>query len=377
MAGMDTRVIVAEGDAFARGRAVGENCAENIRVLLKQQDYMNILDGSGSLRDWLPRAKAVVPLIEKHAPVALAEMQGTAAGADLPFDDILLLTCAYDKNFLYWAELEKADKARQAKKEAQQGGCTSMAAFTPDGLICAENNDERPWEWDQAKQDIVLHCIAPDGLETLIFTHPGIPACMGMNSAGLVLMWMYIDNGDRADGLPSCTMTREVLTRRSLAEAVEYLRSVPHTMPNSFLLAHESDGICSVEAAPAAFGASYSKTFFTHANVIYEPQLFRTDDTGQPKRPPLGQRDRRMAELVKSRYPNITIDDAKSFITDSEDMDHEKGINNEWTLASMVFHPSKGQLHIAIGMGLERNFETVSFRNNNQWPQRHRGAESI
>jgi len=362
MAGMNTRVIVAEGDALARGRIVGEQCAASIRKLLELQDYMNILDGSGSLWDWLPRAKATVPLIEKHAPVALAEMQGTAAGADLPFDDILLLTCAYDKNFLYWTELEKTKKADQAEKEAEQGGCTSFAAFTPEGMICAENNDERPWEWDEARQDVVLHLIDGDGLETLTFTHPGIPAYMGMNSAGLVLMWMYIDNGDRADGLPSCAMTREVLTRRTLDEAVDYMRSVPHTMPNSFLLAHESDGICSIEAAPSAFGASYSDTFFTHANVIYEPPLFGNDES---KRPPLRQRDCRMAELVSARYPNITIDDAKAFICDSEDIDHEKGINNEWTLASMVFHPRAGQMHIALGMGLDRNFETVSFRNSN------------
>lgn len=327
---------------------------------------MNILDRSGSLRDWLPRAKAVLPLIEKHAPITLAEMQGTAAGADLPFEDILLLVCAYDKSFLYWSELEKAQTAKQAgENPADQGGCTSFAAFTPDGLICAENNDDRPWDWDEARQDVVLHLIDADGLELLTYTHPGIPAYMGMNSAGLVLMWMYIDNGDRADGLPSCAMVREVLTKRSLDEAVEYMRSVPHTMPNSFLLAHGSDGICSVEAAPSAFGASYSSTFFTHANVIYEPELFLKDETGRPMRPSLRQRDCRMAKLVKAKYPNITVDDAKSFLCDSEDMDHEKGINNEWTLASMVFHPSAGQMHVAIGMGLERNFETVSFRRFN------------
>ncbi len=361
---MNDRAIVAEGGAFARGKVVGEQCAAGIRKLLECQDFMNILDRSGSLRGWLPKAQATVPLIEKHAPTALAEMQGTAAGADLPFDDILLLVCAYDKSFLYWTELAKAKKA-EADAAEQQGGCTSFAAFTPDGLICAENNDERPWEWDEGTRDVVLHLIDEDGLETLTFTHPGIPAYMGMNSAGLVLMWMYIDNGDRAYALPSCVMTREVLTKRTLAEAVDYLRSILHTMPNSFLLAHESDGICSVEAAPSAFGASYSDTYFTHANVIYEPELFVPDENGQPKRPPLGQRDCRMAELVRARYPDITIDDAKAFITDSEDIDHEKGINNEWTLASMVFHPSAGQMHIAIGMGLERKFETVSFRNDN------------
>ena len=40
---MNTRVIVAEGDAQARGRIVGEACADSIRRLLECQDYMDIL----------------------------------------------------------------------------------------------------------------------------------------------------------------------------------------------------------------------------------------------------------------------------------------------------------------------------------------------
>ena len=48
--------------------------------------------------------------------------------------------------------------------------------------------------------DGVIHHRDESGLETLIYTHPGIPAYMGMNSAGLCLLWMAIDNGERAAG---------------------------------------------------------------------------------------------------------------------------------------------------------------------------------
>ena len=357
---MDTRVVIAEGDAFVRGRIVGAACAEDIRAILTSQDFMNILDRSGNLRDWLPRARKALPLIEEHAPVSLGEMQGLAEGAGLDFEDILLLTCSYDKSFQFMSELAEA---RQVKGKSDTAGCTSFAALTPNGLICAENNDDRPWDWDNANHDVVLHLIDSDGLEVLNYTHPGILATFGMNSAGLVLMWMYIDNGDRADGLPTYAMVRETLSKRTLAEAVDYLRSVPRCMPNAFLLARDGEGICSVEAAPSGFGASWSETYFTHANVIYEPELYCRDDRGRRLKPPLRQRDCRMARLVGDTYPHITVDDAKRFVSDSEDLDHEKGINNEWTLANLVFHPTAGELHIAIGMGLERHFETVSFRN--------------
>ena len=52
-----------------------------------------------TLPDWLPHARGLLPFIQEHAPNTLEEMKGMAAGSDLSFDNILLLTCAYEKWF--------------------------------------------------------------------------------------------------------------------------------------------------------------------------------------------------------------------------------------------------------------------------------------
>ena len=46
------------------------------------------------------------------------------------------------------------------------------------------------------------------GCKTLLYTHAGVPAYMGMNSAGLCVTWIYIDNGERANGPPTCVLIR-------------------------------------------------------------------------------------------------------------------------------------------------------------------------
>ena len=40
---------------------------------------------------WMPSAERFVPYIEKHAPNTWWEMEGMAKGAELDFEDILIL----------------------------------------------------------------------------------------------------------------------------------------------------------------------------------------------------------------------------------------------------------------------------------------------
>ena len=65
----------------------------------------------------------------------------------------------------------------------------------------------------------------------LVYTHPGYPAYMGVNGAGLAVLWQYIDTGERNDaGVPTCVMLRELLAQTSLDAAVALLHAAPLTV---------------------------------------------------------------------------------------------------------------------------------------------------
>ena len=89
---------------------------------------------------------------------------------------------------------------------------------------------------------------------------------------------MYIDDGERGAGLPTCVLIRELLTMRSVQEAVDYLERTPHAVPNAFLLGHPEGllhgGRYSLTAASAfAKGQASSGT----PTTILDPELATAD----------------------------------------------------------------------------------------------------
>ena len=116
--------------------------------------------------------------------------------------------------------------------------------FSPPGLIqktaapfAGQTNDEDFSEWIPYL-DVVLKHQNTEGPSALVYTHPGIAAYMGMNNAGLSVLWQYIDNGERAaDGLgvPTNCIIRELLFYDDLDDAVAFSEtSTPHHSQSLF-----------------------------------------------------------------------------------------------------------------------------------------------
>jgi len=321
-----SRILTVTGTPFERGRQAGVALAEEIRELLICQESADSEADGMTLHEWLPEARRFLPMIEAHAPRVLEEIEGWAAGAKLPFDELLLLTCAYER-FM-------------AAKAASH--CTAFAMQTPDDrVLCGQNNDEAPAFWAEGRHDrVLLHC-QEDGLQTAIYTHAGIPAYMGMNNAGLCLTWMYIDNHRRQVGVPTNVLIREFLYHRDFDAALGWLRTIPHAVPNAFILAAPGQSPVLIEAAPNAV-AMRRGTALTHANTVTESDIL----DGEPLPASCG-RQGRLQDLVEAN-PQATVEEAKAFLLDTvHSGDH--AICHDKTLASMVFEPDKVRMHIAFG----------------------------
>ena len=91
-------MIRAQGSARERGLQIGEATRQQIQKILAAQDDADTHQDGRSIRHWLPEAQKLLPYIQNYAPTKLAEMEGLAEGAQLCFDDLLLLTCAYEKH---------------------------------------------------------------------------------------------------------------------------------------------------------------------------------------------------------------------------------------------------------------------------------------
>jgi len=352
---MSHRKILAAGTDYDRGEIIGRAWRDSIITILKSLENATLSKDDMTLQSWLPHARTFLPYIREYAPKTLREMEGVAAGSDLPFEEILLLTCAYEKWYNYHAPEH----------------CTAFAAMGDASktaeLICGQNNDECLNQWAAGQLDAVIHHRSESGMETFIYTHPGIPAYMGMNSAGLCLLWMAIDNGERSPGLPTNALIREVLHFTTLESAVEYIEKVPRSLPNCFLLAHPDEGICSIECSPFFFRPVYSNSTLYHTNHILDGKMAINDKKTDDPASSTVSRYATMGALIEKYYGKIDISLARRMLSDHTRYPESicahprpSAVYSK-TLASMVFQPEAGSMKIAFGNGCEMPFESYQF----------------
>jgi hypothetical protein len=133
--------------------------------------------------------------------------------------------------------------------------------------------------WGFGVNDAVLHFYLENengssNGELLIYTHLGIPAYMGMASGGLSLQWNTIDDGERAEGLPTTVMIFEVLARQqSIEQSLQYVQSVPRTCPNAFVFGWDqmqnNGQVSSIEVSPQHMTViNFTNGHTIHANNV-------------------------------------------------------------------------------------------------------------
>lgn len=352
---MYTRYLKVEGSSFERGKSIGTNWHDRIISILKSLENATVQQDGLTLHQWLPHARTLMPIIQEYAPHTLKEMEGMAEGSGLNFDDILLLSCAYEK----WYNLHAPEH------------CTAFAVMNAASknkhLICGQNNDESLHHWASGQLDGIIHHRQPSGLQTLIYTHPGIPAYMGMNSEGLCLLWMAIDNGERSSGLPTNILIREALRHTTLESAVRFIEKTPKSVPNSYLLAHPQDGIYQLECSPSFFRPVYDKEVLYHANHILDPEMASDDKKIDNPACSTVTRFKAMGSLLEKYHGSLDLTLARKILSDHTGFPESICAHPRpssiyaKTLASMIFYPAAGSMQIAFGNGCEMPYQTFAF----------------
>ncbi|OTN88370.1 hypothetical protein A5819_000851 [Enterococcus sp. 7E2_DIV0204] len=348
------RYIQVTGSAFERGVEIGKILKMQIQTNLSSQKLF-YKDPTEIVDKWLAKAQTYLDYTEKFAPNVVAEMEGVAQGSGIDFQEILYLYTIYERSFF---------------DELISDKCTSFAAkgnATLDGsVICGQTNDERLDEYRSEVDCVVHHIDSETDFEALIYSHPGIPAYMGMNNYGLAVMWTYIDNGQRQAGLPTAGIIRELLNKRSLKEAREYLYSIPHAVPNQFSLSHSTEGIASFECFPNKIYEHAPADVMIHANhnsiALEEPEEGGSKTSHS--------RFEAMEAIVNENVGIIDMELGKQFLANHRNF--PKSVCNHpspehplsKSLASMVFDLGKGNMHLAFGNACEQPFHTYQFK---QW----------
>lgn len=182
-----------------------------------------------------------LPAIERWTPDLLEEVRGIAEAAGLDFRHVLLRQLS-DEEPWYRRELREAG--------APAEGCTGIGRHaSPAGpAIVAQNMDCGAY---MHGLQVVLRVRDPRlELDQLIFTTAGKISLCGMNSRGLAMCCNTLSQlANTRDGLPEDFVVRGFLSRATLAEGLEFLRTIRHASGQNYLVGAPGGRVLDLECS--------------------------------------------------------------------------------------------------------------------------------
>lgn len=357
-------LIELHGSPEARGRLYGQQAAARIHRSIGHYAAQLSASGHGAerVRGW---ARSFVPRIEEFDADFVAEMRGIAAGANVPFEDIVLINARTEVLQLG----KRSAAAAVPSPAADPDGCTGVVLLpdvTRDGLLVHAQN----WDWKSecAETGVVLRIREENGPDILTFVEAGGLARAGLNSAGIAVTANYLesDRDYRQLGVPLALLRRKFLKSEYLAMAMRAAYVTPKSGSNNIILSHADGVALDFECAPdETFLVHPENGIIVHANHWQSPvALSKLKDTGIANTPDSLYRDMRVRSLLEARRGQLDMAAVRDALFD--DFQHpwavcrpprlSLGGNLSATVAMLLMQPQKGVLEIAPLPAVNRNF---------------------
>ncbi|WP_322013705.1 C45 family peptidase [Paraburkholderia sp. J12] len=359
--------VSVSGKPYDRGLQYGRVVAS--RVELSASRYGQTLRKLGyseaAQRDLI---RSLEQLIGEFAPAYLDEMRGIAAGAEVPYEDIVMINARTEV-------LAKA-RAEQAQAAEDEDGCTGVLVLPSRSatgqLIHAQNWD---WKADCVDTGIVLRVRNDDGPDFLTFVEAGGLARSGLNAAGVSITANYLES-DRDFtqlGVPLSLLRRRVLEEPVFANALRVIATTPKSCSNNIMLGMAEGFGIDFECAPDEAFPLYpgDDQMIVHANHWVSP-IARTKlrDTGCESSPDSYYRDWRVRQVLNAT-PMVDRKAVKTALFDAFGTPYSvcrpprPGTRHTMsaTVAMIVMIPAAGEMDVAPLPALNRIFTRYSLQN--------------
>jgi isopenicillin-N N-acyltransferase like protein len=349
-------LIELSGSPHERGQQYGRQAAVRIkRGIAHYGAQLAKLDlGRDALRGLI---RDYLPVIERFDVSHVEEMQGIARGAEVEFEQVVLLNARTELLKL----AERPDLRRRLAAAEEPDGCTGVVALpsaTRDrNVIHAQNWD---WKVECAETAVVLRIRRDDGPDIMTFTEAGGLARSGFNSAGISITANYLESSrDYSQvGVPLALIRRKVLEQERLALAMHAVYVTAKSGSNNMMVSHRDGIAIDFECAPdETFQVLPDLGLLVHANHWQSPvALGKLVDTGVSNTPDSLYRDLRVRSLLEPQIGDITVDSIKSALFDefqspwSVCRPPRPNMSNNLsaTVAMIVIAPDRGLMEVAL-----------------------------
>lgn len=348
------RKLELSGSAHERGVQHGSQAKDLVK---KGVDfYVNMWEQSTgkSRAEVLGLAGQFAPCIADFDAEIFSEIEGIAAGAEVPLEEVLLINARYELMIV---------TVFDSASGTAPGECTSMAAAseaTNGHTLLAQN-----WDWTvEAGQRSILVQIRQQGRPDLL-THveAGMIGHKGLNTAGLGLCANAMSSQhDRfAPAVPVWVMARAALNCESLEQVEARLNQAQRTASVNFTVASSSGAVGAVEVTPKDVKVVTPKRGrVSHGNVFAGLSAERgVEDRLAAMFPQFCDRAQRAEELIQE--DGVSVERLKAVLVDHEN--RPESICRHWedappgtsegllleTVASVIMDLNEGKLWVTSG----------------------------
>ncbi len=358
--------VSVSGSPEARGFSYGQQAADRVHKSVAMYGQ-TLVDLGFNAAERTALINSFAREIEDFAPHYVEEMRGIAAGANVTFEDIVMIN----------ARTEVIAKARAEKKKAAElepgDGCTG-ALILPKRSANGNLIHGQNWDWraECAETAIVLRVRNDNGPDFLTFVEAGGLARSGMNSAGVSITANYLesDRDFKQMGVPLSLIRRKVLEQQHFALAIKSVATTPKSCSNNIMLGMAQgfgvDYECTTDEAFPIYPGS--DNLIVHANHwVSEVALCKLRDTGRASTPESAYRDWRVRQLLNEK-PLLTREDLKHALFDDFGSPYSvcrpprpgSHDNLSATVAMVIMEPAAGLIEVAPLPALNRTFTRYS-----------------
>ena len=224
---------------------------------------------------------------ERYCPDLVAELEAMAEAANMPWYQVAALSMLDES----WALTGGM-------------GCTAIA-ITREGSRAAGQNMDLP-DWTNGLQT-VLNVQDASGLGVVAATYPGSLATMGMNSNGVIVVVNALDLATNMTGMPVDFVTRGALHQPTAADAIAYIREIPHAVGQNYTVLDGKDFFMVEAAADGVIDVPTHSVVSGHTNHAFTREYTGSEGSYA-----------RMQAVEENRDSLNTVDDIKNLLLDKE-----------------------------------------------------------
>ncbi len=297
------RLVEATGPPYEAGRAIGTQCRSELAHIVAcarkeaGERWGRLVDRSGL---YLKAART-------HLPARVQELEGAAAGADVPFSELFPIFCL--------EEQEMMDPAGTGLGPGPGRGCTDFSVAgmaTLGGSVYACHNED--WSQEVAGDLVVVFGRVQGETPFLSVAYGGVLPSIGMNQAGLAVTGNALSQNDLRVGVPRVLLVREAIGCAGLVEALEVSALPARASSYNNVFTTQQGDIYNFEGSATDFEITHSTMLSVHTNHYLAPRMRRYEADAREMGTVVRYHTAR--RLLEGQVGRISLDTCRSVLAD-------------------------------------------------------------